>query len=122
MTRLLSLFGLMRVSEHEADCDLCQNARVVRDAIDPRSYPETAPCPKCRDGYWALKAARDWQAKFKKAVTDLEKRDREAEQLSNEIAMQATSIADANRRADQNEIDATLWRNARDARRNARSK
>lgn len=42
----------------EADCDLCGNKRVVQDGIDIRSYPETAPCPKCRDGSWALKALR----------------------------------------------------------------
>ena len=61
-----------RTGAGEADCDLCGNTRVVRDGIDIRSYPETAPCPKCRDGSWALTALRQKTGAFHDALVEIQ--------------------------------------------------
>lgn len=42
----------------DASCSLCHGTREVRDGVGIKAYPETAPCPKCSDGTWALIALR----------------------------------------------------------------
>jgi hypothetical protein len=79
LDKTLSALGLMRVAEH--DCDLCDNMREVPDSAGLRSYQETAPCPKCRDGSWSYQAAKRWHRKFLTAVTDLEATIRERDEL-----------------------------------------
>jgi len=49
-------------TEADAPCSLCNGTTTVPDNIDPLSYPETAPCPKCGDGEWAYRALRKRRA------------------------------------------------------------
>lgn len=94
MTRFLSLIGLMRRSEHEAFVQtsgraLANSERDLKEARAARTNAETS-----RDG-WA-NYADDMEAKFKKAVIDLEK--------------QAGEIADWRTALERMEGDRDNWR------------
>lgn len=122
--KALSCVGLMRVSEHLAKVDKIDN-----EAFTAWNTAKTA--------------SDEWEAKFKKAVTDLEKRDREVEALKADLAER--EMLNHSLDAERNELidlaagrleiingmsveilalrpDALLWRNARDKRAGKRGK
>jgi chromosome segregation ATPase len=128
MTRLLSLFGLMRVSEHERNVRALESQLVLRE-----------------NAFEAIEGERDRLSdKFKKAVTDLEKNDVEIERLTrgwekcaadlklvrSQLDDSEAELADMKAHFDQRvsarveeyQADALLWRNARDKRAGKRGK
>lgn len=115
LDKTLSALGLMRVAEH--DCDLCGNMREVPDSAGLRSYQETAPCPKCRDGSWSYQAAKRWHRKFLTAVTYLEKEEGKIEQLRDMMTAKNRLVIELGAKCEALRHDAEKWRNklARDA-------
>ena len=97
MTRLLSLFGLMRVSEHE---ELTRLKTAALDTI-AQSY--------CGE----VKAATDWEAEYKQAVAVLEKQAGEIDQLKSELGAEALVIAGLHRTIDELRPDALAMRRKR---------
>lgn len=96
MTRLLSLFGLMRVSEHERLTDELDNDafaswnKAITDRDDMRMQ---------RDDWQAKHASvctklDEMTAKFKRAVTDLEKQAGEIARLKTTVAEHRESFAE----------------------------
>lgn len=97
MTRLLSLFGLMRVSEHE---ELTRLKTAALDTI-AQSY--------CGE----VKAATDWQAKYKQAAADLEKQAGEIATLREEAEHLRAELWSATEQARENAADAEAMRRKR---------
>ena len=111
--KALSCVGLMRVAEHE------KLTRLKTAALDTISQSYVGE----------LKAATDWEAKFKKAVTDLAAARDEVTRLNSDALNWVSNMGQADDliaelRAEVNSLrpDALLWRNARDKRAGKRGK
>lgn len=101
MTRLLSLFGLMRVSEHKkvVQEEILQSIKAANRASDEKGFRLKAE-----------KRADDFEAKFKKAVADLEKQAGEIAVLRRDYARRGELIQEARNERDRAEAEAKFLR------------